>query len=425
MRLAVITRLPPMKMAEADHALCLCQRLAGANVDVHVLTDVESISVSSPGLSISPIMRDWSWRDWPRMRRFLKTVAPDAVLLFYLGRMYHFHPMLTYAPTLVKKRAPQTRFVTQFSAPYGSGCWEGAWMTRLLRRLAHKWAGTVDVDLCFGTLLRDSDRIIVFSDSHRKKLAARLPAVNQKSVLIPPPPFLRMSSENADLHRRRVREQFQIGENDFLLAYFGYIYAGKGLETLLKSVQIAAKTHPQLRLLLIGGVPTWSAEARAYPEVLSNMAKELGIEGRLAWTGDYPWDSDLGSSYLRATDLCVLPFDWGVHLNNSSFSAAASHGLPILSTRAEYVEPAFVHEENVFLCPPKDPAAMAAAIERLADDAGLRLRLREGVRRMAQEWFSWERVIERTLATLTTDRTPEMTRPIAAERNGPCLVGRD
>jgi glycosyltransferase involved in cell wall biosynthesis len=162
---------------------------------------------------------------------------------------------------------------------------------------------------------------------------------------------------------------------------------------------------PQLHLLLVGGVAEWETIGRPdlplYADVLRNQVKELGLEDRVGWTGDYRWDSDVGSSYLRAADICVLPFDRGVYLNNSSFSAAASHGLPIISTRAEVVEPAFVHEENVLLCPPKDPAAMAAAIERVVDDAALRHRLRDGVRRMAQEWFSWDRVIERTLNAIT------------------------
>jgi glycosyltransferase involved in cell wall biosynthesis len=281
-------------------------------------------------------------------------------------------------------------------------------MTRVLRRLAQYWAGG-NVDLEFGTLLRDSNRIIVLSDSHRKKLAERFPNVCEKSVLIPPPPFLRLSPETSD-HRQRIRDQFQIGKDDFLLCFFGYFYPGKGLETLFEAVHNAAKKKPQLRLLLIGGFPVpWSPQVSAYPDMLKQKAIELGIEDRLAWTGNFPWDSDFGSSCLRAADLCVLPFDSGVYLNNSSFASAASHALPILSTRAEFVEPAFVHEHNVYLCSPKDPVEMAAALERLVDDAELRRRLSEGSQRMAQEWFSWERAIERTLATLTTELDHEVT----------------
>jgi glycosyltransferase involved in cell wall biosynthesis len=409
-KLVVITPFPPMKIAEADHGLLLCQYLAEANNDVHVLTTVGSISISSPRLSVSPLMRDWSWRELPRLTRFFKKVAPDAVLLFYFGMPYGYHPMITFIPTLLKKLLPKLRFVTQFPVPAGAENWRAPLTTRLVRKIAEKWAG-VEVDYTHGTLLRDSDRIIVFSDAHRQTLAEHFHAANQKSVLIPPPPLLRMAPEKNGVYRRRVNDQFQIDERSFLIEYFGYIYRGKGIETLLNAFRMVVERKPQLHLLIVGEVAEWETIRRPdlplYSDVLRNQVKELGLEDRVGWTGGYPWDSDAGSCYLRAADICVLPFDRGVYFNNSSFSAAAAHGLPIISTRAEVVEPAFVHEENVLLCPPKDPASMATAIERMVDDAALRQRLREGVRRMAHEWFSWEKVIERTLAVIRTDSSME------------------
>jgi glycosyltransferase involved in cell wall biosynthesis len=414
-KIAVVTALPPMKLPEAEHGLRLCEALAEANNEVHVLTGANSVQVSGPGLHVTPVMRNWSWREWPRVRNFMKSVAPDAVLLFYIGAMYRFHPMITFAPTLVKRLLPQTTIVTQFSAPFGAANWRARRVSRLFRKLAEKWAGA-NVDYTFGTLLRDSDRIIVFSDSHRITLAMHDHSVSHKSVLVPPPPYLRMSSETSGACRRRICRQFRIDDDAFLIAYFGYMYPGKGLETLLESFRLALKRRPQLHLLLVGGTPESSRpEVRAYPELLQRQATDLGIQERLTWTGDYPAESDLGSVYLQAADLCVLPFDRGVYLNNSSFSAAAAHGLPILSTRADFVEPAFVHEQNVLLCPPKDPLAMSAAIEGLVDDEGLRRRLREGARRMTREWFAWERVIERTLGALRADIGDEMTAPTAVK----------
>jgi glycosyltransferase involved in cell wall biosynthesis len=235
--------------------------------------------------------------------------------------------------------------------------------------------------------------------------------VNEKSVLIPPPPFLRMAPEANGIYRERVNEQFGIGANEFIVAYFGYIYRSKGIETLLRSFRIAQQRIPYLRLLLIGGVPTNSPDCQTYVEEIRQLVAELGLQERVTWTGDYPWDSDVGSRYLRAVDLCVLPFDQGVHLNNSSFSAVASHGLPILTTRPESVEPQFVHNKNVFLCPPQDPAAMAESLGRLVKDADLRERLREGVRNLAQEWFSWESVIRRTLTMFNSAGTQDL-RPV-------------
>jgi glycosyltransferase involved in cell wall biosynthesis len=98
--------------------------------------------------------------------------------------------------------------------------------------------------------------------------------------------------------------------------------------------------------------------------------------------------------------------DVGVQLNNSSVAAAAAHGLPIVATRGSRLEAAFVDRENILLCPPKDPERMSAAIEALVDDPALRERLSAGSRRLAEEWFSWPRAIDRILKAAAGNPSP-------------------
>jgi glycosyltransferase involved in cell wall biosynthesis len=140
----------------------------------------------------------------------------------------------------------------------------------------------------------------------------------------------------------------------------------------------------------VGGVPGVDA---SYAEAVAKLPKELGIADRVVWVGEYAWDSEDASVYLRAADLCVLPFDIGVYLNNSSFAAAAVHELPIITTRGPTLEAPFLHAENVWLCPPKDPAELAAAIETLIDDPELRRRLGRGSGDLARTWFTWNRAV--------------------------------
>ncbi len=120
----------------------------------------------------------------------------------------------------------------------------------------------------------------------------------------------------------------------------------------------------------------------------------------MIWTEGYQWDSEEASLFLRATDICVLPFDYGVTLNRSSLAAAAAHGLPIITTKGERLESPFKDGENVLLCPPKDPTALASAIEALLRDERLQERLRKGAADLANQWFSWDRTVERTIHAL-------------------------
>jgi glycosyltransferase involved in cell wall biosynthesis len=86
-------------------------------------------------------------------------------------------------------------------------------------------------------------------------------------------------------------------------------------------------------------------------------------------------------------------------LHNSSFAAAAAHGLPVITTRGETLEQPFIHQRNVFLCPPKNAEAMALAMETLIDNPAIRENLRAGVLEFAKEWYSWETATELTIAT--------------------------
>ncbi|MGI0052486.1 MAG: glycosyltransferase family 4 protein, partial [Nitrososphaeraceae archaeon] len=373
MKLLVISSaFPPMRAGEADHVFHLCRRLAERGVEVHVLTTRSNVVKESLPFKVYPLMRDWSWADLPRLAVFLKRCSPDAVFLKYIGWIYDYHPMVTYAATLSKSILPRAPFVTQFANAEGAHPERFSSGSRLGRKFMSRWAGGSNVDYAFGTLLRDSDKVIVLSEHHQTVLARSFPEVEKKSSLIPPPPILPISPENNGATRARKRQELGIKPDEFLLSFFGYILPGKGVETLLRAFALATQRRSDLRLILIGGVIAREyPDQPDYPGDMRALARELNIEGKVDWIGDYDWDSDQASGYLRASDACILPFDQGATLNRSTLAAAAAHGLPILTTSAESMERAFVHEGNVFLCPPQRPEALAEAIEKLLHDATL------------------------------------------------------
>jgi polysaccharide biosynthesis protein PslF len=265
-----------------------------------------------------------------------------------------------------------------------------------------------NVDYHFGTLLRDSDSIVLLSGRHEAVLEQSLAGVGKKCVLIPPPANMCMSTADAAT-RERGRQALGAAPDDFLLTYIGFVYPGKGIEPLLRGFQRLALERNNSKLVIIGG-----SLAREFPdqpnylEKMQALSTALGIDGKVVWTGEYRWDNDLASTYMRASDVCVLPFETGVKLNNSSFSSAAAHGLPIVTTRDQQIEPQFVHGENVFLCPAASPDALAGgladAMRQVMDDAGLRTRLGEGALRLAHDWYSWESAMDKTLSLMRAPR---------------------
>jgi glycosyltransferase involved in cell wall biosynthesis len=393
-----------MPSAEANHTLHLSQQLARRGVEVHVLT---SRGAMTDGLSfaVHPIMRDWSWREAPRFMTFLRRCKPDGVLMIYIGFIYNGHPMTTFLPTLARIVAPRTPFVVQFENMMGASPDRCDIATRVVRKLVTRMVGVANVDYEFGTLLRDSSGVILLGGRHEARLAKLLPQAMEKCALIPPPPIVRICSDPRGVAREAGRERLGVTQEEFVLAYFGYVYRNKGLETLLRAFQRVQAHGRRVRLVIAGGIPSHLHEERvSYMKELEELARTLGVENHIAWTGFLSWDSEDASRYLYSADVCVLPFDDGVSLNNSTFGAAAVHGLPIITTSGRSIESAFIHGENVFLCPPRDPGALAAAVETLMDHPELRARLVAGASSMSAEWFSWNRAIERIVGTLQRGR---------------------
>jgi glycosyltransferase involved in cell wall biosynthesis len=410
--LVISAAYPPMPAGEATNAYHLCRQLVQRGLDVDVLTTRGNNGSGDPGISVHPLMEKWSWSEVPRLRRFLRRSAPDVVYLMYLGWTYNFQFMSTFMPTIVKRTLPGVAMVTRFENVGGAGAHANSVGSRLLRKAVATLDRRGQVDYQLGTLLRDSDSIVLLSSGHERVLQHGLADVGAKCVLIPPPVNMAMSPAGAS-SRERGRRRLGAGSDEFLFAYIGFIYPGKGLETLLRAFRRLADERPGVRLALIGG-----SLAREFPdqpnylEGLQALAAELGIEPRLIWTGEYGWKDDLASTYLRAADACVLPFETGVKLNNSSFSSAAAHGLPIVTTSHGALEPQFVHGRNVYLCEPQVPEHLHLAMAELMDNAGLRERLGNGALQLAHDWYSWEAAMEKTLR-LFTPPMPSAPRMVA------------
>ena len=403
MRVLVISSAyPPMHAGEATNTYYLCRYLADRKLDVHLLTSQSNAGIADGRIKVHAIMRSWSWLDMLRIRAFIRHCSPDAVLLMYLGRLYGRHPMITFTSTISKKVLPGVPFVTRFeNVLIGCDPAQTSLLSRAFRKLVMLWVGRSDVAYNSGTLLRDSDRVIVLCETHHSLLLEESSAVSTKTVIIPPPPNIRMCAVDSRTARQRGREKLGIGSDDFVVSFMGYIYPWKGIETLLQAFQIVRHRRSEVRLLLIGGTCDIDIHVgSAYINEMHELSRRLGVDDKTTWTGAFTLDSEEASVYLYASDVCVLPFVGGIQMNNSSLASIAAHGLPLIATRGERVETPFRDKENVLLCPPRDAEALATAMDSLIRNPELRERLSKGITRLARDWFSWERAVDRTIEAL-------------------------
>jgi len=78
---------------------------------------------------------------------------------------------------------------------------------------------------------------------------------------------------------------------------------------------------------------------------------------------------------------------------------AMAHARPVVATNVGGLRDLVVDGETGLVVPPRDPAALRAALERLLGDAQLRRRLGAAGRERARQHFSWDAVTEATVRT--------------------------
>ena len=179
---------------------------------------------------------------------------------------------------------------------------------------------------------------------------------------------------------RRIRTD----DNNINLLFVGYLIPRKGVDTLVKSINILVKNrgHERLTLHVVGD----AGRDDIYAQGLREYCKKEGIGDHVIFHGRVS-ESDLQNLY-ETSDIFVFPSLWegfGIVL-----AEAMSYGLPIVTTNAGAIPYLVKDGQNGFLVPPQDPEKLAQSIEKLVASPELRAEFGEVNRKAAAE-FSWER----------------------------------
>lgn len=165
----------------------------------------------------------------------------------------------------------------------------------------------------------------------------------------------------------------------------------KGVGELVDAARLLKSRGVDLRVRLVG--PRDDHNPAAIPlETLEGWVRE----GIVEWPGEV---KDIAALW-RDTAISVLP-SYREGLPKSLLESAAS-GRPMVATDVPGCREVVHQGETGFLVPPRDPAALAEALARLAGDAELRRRFGQAARRLAEERFS-DRAIAGQVVALYRD----------------------
>ena len=242
-------------------------------------------------------------------------------------------------------------------------------LQRLARREARVWRG--------------ADGYVTITAALRAELEARHGARARLAVI---PDGVRIDAA------RGVREAVEGPRAEPVVAYAGHLYAWKGVDVLLEALAHVSKA----RGLIVGGHAKEPDLAR-----LKALAARLGIGDRVTFTGLV--EPARVARFLQEADVLGLPNPASAistrftsPLKLFEYMAA---GRPIVASDLPSIREVLHDEVDALLVTPGDPAAMAAAIERLTADPALSARLAAAAL-AAVPAYSWDRRAERLEALL-------------------------
>lgn len=175
----------------------------------------------------------------------------------------------------------------------------------------------------------------------------------------------------------------------------------KGHTYLLQAVRILTDRGVDVHLDLAGDGPL--------REGLVRETHDLGLGNRVAFLGLLPHEELLERMEAGSWDMLVLP---SIVTNSGekegipvALIEAMSFRIPVVSTVSGGIPELFEGVDDALLVPPKHPAALAEAIDRVGSDPALRERLIESGSKRVGDSFAVEQVAEELVKRFEMFRT--------------------
>ena len=195
--------------------------------------------------------------------------------------------------------------------------------------------------------------------------------------------------------KSEARKKLGIDENEQLILFFGFIRKYKGLDILLKAIQLLKSRQnknqkTQFKFLIAG---EFYDDEKQYLALID----ELDIQDSLILRTDFIPDSEV-KYYLSAADVLIQPYR---NATQSGVTPLAYHfEKPMIVTNVGSLPDLVPHEKAGLVCEP-DPSSVASAIERyfqLGEDYFL------PHLRIEKEKYSWKKLVDAIVEVVNCDK---------------------
>ncbi|MFA5862284.1 MAG: glycosyltransferase family 4 protein [Candidatus Thermoplasmatota archaeon] len=376
----MLTSYPPMRCGIGDHVHELAPYLVANGAKLRILTydECEGAVGEIPGVQVERSL-DRRGTPWALARTLRQALGQSDVLAWQSEMFLHPRAFQLAAP-LLPRHAPLVPLV--HDAPRSHRLFH---VTPFLRALYHR------ADLL---ITHSAVTTATLVDHHHVDLTR----IRQVPLGVDTDRF---SPTKRSLDARRAAGW---GDEDIVVLQLGFINRGKGIFTLLEAFHRALATRPHLRLVIAGDdVPPGVIGGTSSGDIaaLRSRAAELGIAERVSFPGYVP-DRDV-PAWLASADVVALPYEFSYQ--SAALAKAMGAGACILATDIPSFSAWIHHEREALLVPVRDVTATADALGRLADDEGLRTRLKAAAAAEARRNHDMAEVAKRLVAVFEEART--------------------
>jgi len=217
---------------------------------------------------------------------------------------------------------------------------------------------------CFNRLLHNRFTALVIATATRIEALYKSVKGFDRKKIVTLLDGVDVSAFHPDIDGQRVRREFGVGPDTFLIGIIARLSWIKGQEFLLEAVARLRERHPTVKVLLAG-----KGRRR---EFLEGVIRQHGLEDAVIFTGfrkDIP-------DVLAAVDLFALPSVGSEGSSRGTLEAMAA-GKAVVASDVGVIPDVVVdlaanpEEGTGFIVPPKDTTALAKKLEVFLNDRAL------------------------------------------------------